>query len=189
MGIVISTFQIKNNISKLNLAKEQLILHLKYTRSIAMLDNKYDHNDNLWFRKMWSIKFLNCQKKIGGYYYTIYSDINKNGAISKSETLKDPLTNNHIYSYQCKEDSLFDKSKFVLLTKEYGVRNIELSCNETDTIGQLSFANNGNVYTKLATDENKLDRYLLEEICVITLKDNKNNEKSINIYPKTGFIE
>jgi hypothetical protein len=53
----------------------------------------------------------------------------------------------------------------------------------------LSFANNGNVYTKLATDENKLDRYLLEEICVITLKDNKNNEKSINIYPKTGFIE
>jgi hypothetical protein len=189
IGIVISSFQIKNNVSKLNLAHEQLILHLKYLRYIAMLDNKYDDNDSLWFRKMWTIKFLNCQKKFGGYYYVIYSDKNKNGAISKSESLKDPLTNNHIYSYQCKEDSLFDKSKFVLLTKEYGIKDIQISCNETNTIGQLSFSNNGNVYSKLATKSNKLGKYEIEEICYISLKDGNKNEKIIKIYPKTGFIE
>ena len=134
-------------------------------------------------------KIFKVSKNIGGFYYIIYSDINKNGAISKEETLKDPLTNNYIYSYQCKKDSLYDKTKFVLLTKEYGITNINVSCNDTTTIGQLSFGLDGNVFTKLSTHDNDSEAYKLNEVCEIVLKDKEDNQEIIKIYPYTGFIE
>lgn len=183
-----SSLIIKDSQSQLKYAKEQLILHIKYVRYIAMLDNKFNHQDPLWFRKRWTLKFLNCQKKIGGLYYIIYSDINKNGAISKSETLKDPLSKNHIYSYQCKEDSLFDKSKFVLLSKQYGVEQIDITCNSTKTIGQFSFGYDGDIYTKLSTKQNQYDKFRLDGMCKIILIDKKNNKEVINIDGNNGFI-
>jgi len=188
VGIINSQVTLKNNIPKLKLIKQQLILHLKYTKYIAMLDNKYDHKDSLWFRKLWTLKFLHCKSSIGGLYYIIYSDKNKNGYISKDETLKDPLTGNYIYSYECSKDSLYDKSKFVLLTQEYDIKDIHISCNSTDTIGQISFGNNGDIFTRLATEESKMDKYRLKNNCYIVLKDKKNHQETITIVPNTGEI-
>lgn len=189
IGIINSQVSHKNNLSKIKLAKQQLILHLKYVRYIAMVDNKYDKDDPLWFRKRWTVKFLNCNKTIGGIYYIIYSDENKNGYISKDETLKDPLTNSYIYSYQCKEDKIYDKNNLVLLTKQYDITNIDISCNSTTTIGQFSFGNNGEVYTRLSTNENKSEENRLNTICKISIYDKFNNQEIIEIHPITGQIE
>jgi hypothetical protein len=123
VSIVASQSNIRNNLSKLQLAKQQLLLHLKYTRYIAMLDEKYDYDDEEWYKKRWNLKFLNCRESIGGIYYVIYSDNDKDGHIDKEESLKDPLTNNHIYSFQCTKDSLYDKSKFVLLRFPQSLRD------------------------------------------------------------------
>ena len=58
---IISTYSISNtNINKLKLAKNQIIMHLKYMRYISLLDNKYEHNNGLWFRKAWNLKFRKC---------------------------------------------------------------------------------------------------------------------------------
>ncbi len=186
VSIVATQSNIKNQLSKIKLAKSQILLHLKYTRYIAMLDNKYNINDSEWFRKRWTMKFLNCQKSIGGIYYVIYSDEDKNGAIGKDETLKDPLTSNHIYSFQCTKDKLSDKSKFVLLTQEYDIENINVSCNSTSTIGQLSFGFDGNVYTRLG---NKPDDYILKEHCVISIFDKYGQKEEILVHKNSGYIE
>jgi len=186
--IAISTFNFKNHINKLHLAKKQLLLHLRYARYIAMLDNFYDKNDPLWFRKRWRVKFLRCDKKIGGIYYVIYSDSNKNGHISKEETLKDPLTNNYIYSYQCHQDTIYDKSNFVLLTQQYDITDIKISCNDTTSLGQIIFGNNGNIFTKLSTKEYQSSKYTLKNNCFITLIDKNNNQETITITPTTGYI-
>jgi hypothetical protein len=177
---------IKNNLSKIKLAKSQILLHLKYTRYIAMLDDKYDTNDGEWFKKRWTLKFQNCQKSIGGIYYVIYSDEDKNGAIKKEESLRDPLTGNHIYSFQCTKDKLYDKSKFVLLTKEYDVNNVVVSCNSTSTIGQISFGHDGNIYSRLGQFE---DDYKLQTPCIIKLIGQHNQIEEIVVHPTTGYIE
>jgi len=189
LAIITSQVSLKNNLSKIKLAKQQIVLHLKYTRYIAMLDNKYDNNNSLWFRKRWTMKFLNCQKKIGGLYYVIYSDENLNGSISKEETLKDPLTSNYIYSFQCKEDTVYDKNKLILLTKRYNIESINISCNKTSTIGQLSFDINGELHSKLSTKDNEHDKYKIKKDCEIEIIDKFENKEIIIIAKNTGFIK
>ena len=188
IAIISSQVNLKNNLSKIKLAKQQILLHLKYTRYIAMLDNKYNHNDKLWFRKRWTMKFLNCQKEIGGIYYIIYSDENLNGSVSKSETLIDPLTHNYMYSFQCKQDNVYNKNKLILISKRYNIKSIDISCNKTKTIGQLSFDSSGELHSKLSTNENESDKFKIKEDCTIKIKDDKNNEESITITKNTGFI-
>jgi hypothetical protein len=189
IGIMSSQSILKNNLSKIKLAKKQIILHLKYTRYIAMIDNKFQDDDPLWFRKRWTVKFLNCNKNIGGLYYIIYSDSNENGYISKKETLKDPLTNQYIYSYQCKEDTQLDKNSMILLTKRYGIEKIKISCNSTSTIGQISFGSNGEIYSRLSNKEYDSDKYKLEENCIISIYDKNDNIEEITIDKNTGTIK
>ncbi|MCI0500774.1 MAG: type II secretion system protein [Epsilonproteobacteria bacterium] len=185
VAIVVTHSIQKNNLSKIKIAKNQILLHLKYTRYIAMLDNKYDKEDALWHKKRWSLKFLNCQSAIGGIYYVVYSDLDNNGAIKKTEALKDPLTNNYIYSYQCTKDNLYDKSKFVLLSQEYEIQSVDISCNETSTIGQISFGYDGKVYARNGTHE---DDYEIKKPCTIKLFDKHNQSETITIYPNSGYI-
>lgn len=189
IGIISSQAVLHNNLSEIKLAKQQIILHLKYTRYIAMLDNKYDNENDLWFRKRWTMKFLNCESSIGGLYYVIYSDENLNGHISKEETLKDPLSDNYIYSYQCKEDSLYDKNKLILLTQRYDIDKIDISCNNTTTIGQISFDINGEAHSKLSTNENEFDKYKLNSKCTIDIFDTSGKKETVIIHENTGLID
>ncbi len=188
ISIVSIQFLPKNYKSNLSQAANKIIIHLKNTRYQAMLDNKFDDTDNLWFRKRWTLKFLRCSKSIGGLYYVVYSDSNKGGNINKSETLKDALTQKWLYSnYDC--DASYNESKDILLTKEYGVSKVDVSCNSTSTIGQFSFGYDGKMYTKLSTIANEPYKYELKVPCIITLYDKSDNNISISIEPNTGFIK
>jgi len=66
IGIILSQSIYRNNLSKIQLAKNQIMLHLKYARYVSMIDNKYNYKNNKWFKKRWSLKFMNCQSSIGG---------------------------------------------------------------------------------------------------------------------------
>ncbi len=187
IGIITSIFIPKNNFSKLNLAADKIILYLKYTRYIAMLDNKYDINDEMWFKERWTLKFQNCTQDVGGLYYVIFSDKNHKGSPNKDECLKDPVTNKYLYShYDCEASE--DESKYILLTKEFGVTDVDISCNSTSTIGQFSFGNDGKVYSRLGTTSNDIDKYEITDTCYINMYDSYENKITIAIEPKTGYI-
>lgn len=174
----------KNPTSKLQLAVNKMVLYLNYTRYIAHIDNKFDINDSQWERKRWTLKFQNCDSSIGGLYYIVYSDMSGGTAhFKKEETLKDPLNGKYLYSNGCQKDSVGDKSKYVLLTQEYGVTKVDVSCNTTDTIGQISFGYDGRIYSRLGTDIKEI-----EEQCIITLYDQNNDSASISVEAKTGYI-
>jgi len=174
----------KNQISKLNLASDKIILYLNYTRYIAHIDNKFNINDDEWERKRWTIKFRYCDVNVGGLYYIVYSDMHGGTAhYKKVDTLKDPLNNKYLYSNGCKEDSLGDKSKYILLTKEYGIDKIEVSCNTTSAIGQISFGYDGKIYSQLGTNIKEID-----EQCRIKLFNKNNDFTEIAIEHKTGYI-
>ena len=191
ISIIISNIIPKNKVSKINLAKKQIITHLKYTRYIAMLDNKYNYNDIYWYKKQWNMKFLNCSNKVNGIYYVIYSNTIKPSKwyISKNETLIDPFTNNYIYSTsKCKQDNLYDKSKYVLLSNYYGVTSIKISCNNTSSLGQIYFDNNGSAYSYIDNNYDYIEQNKIKNNCIITLIDKYNKRENITIEANTGYV-
>lgn len=176
----------KNEINKLNEITTRLSLYITYLRYKAMVDNKYNDEDTLWHKKRWTLKFFRCRDDKDGIYFTIYSDKNKTGHPSVEDSLKDPLTNKNIYSSNyCKETNI--NSEYVLLTKKFDIKNVELSCNETTSLGQISFNHDGKTYAKLSNFENEADLYEIKENCKLKLISKDNNSREIIIYPHTGY--
>ena len=130
------------------------------------------------------MKFLNCKESVGGLYYNVYSDMYGDTAhFKKVDTLKDPLNNKYLYSNACSEDTLNDKSKHVLLTRENGITNVDVSCNTTSTIGQISFGFDGKIYSQLGTNIKEIQKQ-----CFIKIFNKKDESITIAIEPKTGYI-
>ena len=176
----------KNKINNLEELTNKISLYLSYTRFKAFINDKFDSEDNLWHKKRWTIKFFRCRETEDGIYYSIYSDNNKSGHPSAEDSLKDPLTKKNIYSSNyCKENN--SNSKYVLLTKSFGITDVNISCNETTSLGQLSFGSDGKVYSKLSNYENESSEYEIKEPCNIKFftKDGKNKE--IIIFPETSY--
>ena len=186
IGFLYTMFLPKTKINHIDELSSKLSLYLTHLRYKALIDDKYDSKDSLWHKKRWTIKFLRCRESVGGIYYTIYSDKNKSGHPSAEDSLKDPLTNKNIYTSNiCNENSL--NSKYVLLTKEFGISDVQISCNETTSLGQLSFGSDGEIYSKLSAFNNESNEYKIDKPCSIKLISRENDSREIVIYPNTGY--
>jgi hypothetical protein len=183
VGIISSVSIPKQQISKLELATNKILLNLNYIRYIAHIDNKYDHNDDEWEKKLWTMKFKRCSDTKDGLYYNVYSDMSGGTAhYKKSDCLKDIVDNKYLYSSSsCKPRK--DENRYILLTKEYDVANIEISCNTTSTIGQISFGYDGKIYSQLGSNIKEITSR-----CTIKIYDKKGKFRTITIEPKTGFV-
>lgn len=177
--------KIKNK--DLQSATSRLVLYLKQTRYQAMINDMYSLDDELWHKKRWSLKFFSCNKNVEGIYYIIYSDTNKTGKIKKTHTLKDPLSKKHIYAFHtCKETK--DSSKYVLLTKEFNIIDVKVSCNSTKSLGQISFGSDGKVYSKLSNTKGEHYKYEIKKPCEIKLVHKNGDTQSIMIENNTGYV-
>lgn len=104
----------------------------------------------------------------------------------KEHSIKDPLTFRHLYSrYTC--DPKADESKYVLLTKEFGIEKVIISCNATDSIGQILYSDDGKIYSKVGTKANDIGKFEIKQKCFIDLYDQYDNKSTIIIEPKTGY--
>ena len=102
------------------------------------------------------------------------------------DSFKDSLTNKNIYSSNtCQENN--SNSKYVLLTKNFGITDVNISCNDTTSLGQLSFGSEGKIYSKLSNFENESDKYEIEKPCVIKLIGNNTESREIVIFPNTSY--
>jgi len=183
LSVIASFSFFKQNNSNLQLATQKIILYLNYTRYISHIDNKEDSQDAQWQKKLWTLKFQNCSSAVGGLYYVVYSDTSGGTShFKKSECLKDPTSNKYLYSNNdC--DASGDESKYILLTKEYGVTKVELKCNTTGSIGQISFGYDGKIYSSLGDSPKEITTP-----CNLTLYDKNGDNNTIVIEPKTGYI-
>jgi len=187
LSILYTLFIPKTKIDNLEELKKNITLQIKHLRNKALIDSKYINSDNKWQKQNWTIKFFRCNRSVGGLYYIIYSDTNKTGHPNQIESLKDPLTNKYIFSSKtCVENE--KNSKYTLLTKNFNIQNVNLSCNSTDSLGQLSFSYNGNIYSKLTNNINKQEDYELKEPCILEFIDEKNQKIEIKIENKTGYV-
>ncbi|MDY0051947.1 MAG: type II secretion system protein [Aliarcobacter sp.] len=186
ISFLYTAFFPKIKINNLNELANKISLYITYVRYKALIDNKYDLDDTLWHKQRWTIKFFNCRESVGGIYYVIYTDRNQSGHPSAQDSLRDPLTNKKIYSFNtCDENDI--NSKYVLLTKEYEIKDVNISCNDTSTLGQLSFGSDGKIYSRLSAFDNESEEYEIEEPCRIEFISKANEKKEIIIYPYTGY--
>ncbi|RXJ97880.1 hypothetical protein CRU98_12205 [Arcobacter sp. CECT 8986] len=169
-------------VKKIDLATNRLILYLKETRYQALLDDKKEDSNKLWHKKRWTLKFFNCRNK-KGIYYSIFSDENMTGHPNKNESLIDPLNNKYVYSSnKCEYDD--STSKYTLLTKEYNITNIDVSCKTDSSLGKISFGSDGYVYKKLSNKDNESDKYRLNKPCKIIIEDKEGERRGIELGEK-----
>lgn len=187
LSLLYNIFIPKKSDSELYKLKNSIVLQLKFLRYKALTQSFYSKYENNWFKRVWTIKFQRCRKSVGGVYYSIYSDKNSKGHVNRSETLKDPLTNKYIYANNyCKSNS--KDSKYTLLTKNYNIKSVKLSCNETTSLGQISFDFYSNTYSKLGYTKNSIQTKRLDENCIIKLIDFNDKTAKITINKTTGYI-
>jgi hypothetical protein len=188
MSFLYTQFLPKNKIDYLDEVTNRLSLYLSEVRYKALIDDKFDLNDNLWHKQRWTLKFFRCSNEEDGIYYSIYSDYNKSGTPGVADSLKDPLTQKNIYSSnQCKENNR--NSKYVLLTKNFEIKDVKISCNETTSLGQLSFGSDGKVYAKLSANEKEASKYEITQPCSIKLISKENKSKEIILFPSTSYTK
>ncbi len=188
MSFLYTQFLPKNKIDYLDEVTNRLSLYLSEVRYKALIDDKYDLNDNLWHKKRWTLKFFRCSNEEDGIYYSIYSDYNKSGIPGADDSLKDSLTQKNIYSSnQCNQSN--KNSKYVLLTKNFGIKDVKISCNETTSLGQLSFGSDGKVYSKLSAYENEASKYEITQPCSIKFISKENKSKEIILFPTTSYVK
>ena len=72
-------------------------------------------------------------------------------------------------------------------TKEFGIKDVEVSCNNTTSLGQISFGNDGRVYSKLSPYANENFEYEINSRCSIKLIDQENESVELFIEPKVAF--
>lgn len=187
LGVLYSFFKPKINDNRLEEATNRLFIYLKQLRYQSLIDDKYQSDNSLWFKQRWSLKFFRCRQDVGGIYYVVYSDKNQTGQPSVEDSMKDFLTSKNIYSSNfCKKTE--QNSEYVLLTQEFGVEDVKLSCNETSSLGQLSFGEDGFVYAKLSNYENEQSLYKIEKNCTLELINSEKTSRKINVNGKNGYI-
>ena len=74
IAFLYTLFVPKNKINNLEELTNRISLYLSYVRFKALINDKFDLDDNLWHKKRWTIKFLRCRESEDGIYYTIYND-------------------------------------------------------------------------------------------------------------------
>jgi prepilin-type N-terminal cleavage/methylation domain-containing protein len=188
LAVAYSAFSFKLDFSKtkLDMASQKIELSLKQARHQALLDNPFDANDVYWHKIRWTLKFFRCQSSVGGLYYVVYRDLNKSGHPRREDALLDTLSLKKVYSSNlCKANS--KDASYVLLTQEYDIQSVEVSCNATTSLGQISFGANSKVYAKLSNEAHEHYEHEVKEECYITLKNSKNDQSIIVIEPFTGY--
>ena len=187
LGFLYTAFIPKTQVNKIDEVANRLVLYLKQTRYKALINDKFDLNDEYWHKKRWTLKFFNCRKNVGGIYYSIYSDKNTSGHPSIEDSLKDSLNLKNIYSTNyCKENK--NNSKYVLITKNFNIDSVRVSCNKTNSLGQLSFGSDGKIYSKLSNIPNDNSSYEIMNKCKIKLIHTSGEERTIILESKTGYI-
>ena len=187
LGFLYTAFIPKTQINRIDELTNRLVLYLKQTRYQSLVNDKYNANDEFWHKQRWTLKFFRCRESVGGIYYSIYSDKNESGHPSIEDSLKDSLSLKNIYSTNyCKEN--INNSKYVLITKNFNIKEVIVSCNETSSLGQLSFGSDGKIYSKLSNLPNDDKSYEIKNRCRIRLIDSIGEERGIILENTTGYI-
>jgi len=119
-------------------AVDNVLSAVRYTQHLALMDDKISPTDNSWQETLWKITFTSGSNA----YYTISSDTDKNGAVSKTECTIDPANGKYMYNSNGAFSGIgTDESPNIFLAHNYGINSIVPSGGCTSS--QIAFDHYG----------------------------------------------
>lgn len=209
IGIVVAVAFPKFKRENLIEVADQVLQDIRYTQHLAMIDDKFNPNDNEWYKTRWTIEFTensslgSISDCSGGasrncLTYQIYSDLSKSGNLNSSdEVAKDPSDSNRYMSAGWSGISNADKAR---VNKKLNIE-LKYAVNDVDFTGgcghqgnkSISFDELGRPYRKVSTtggggSSNAYNRRILND-CTIVLYENRPEKKciKIKIEKETGY--
>ncbi len=186
-------------------AADQVVMHIRYTQHLAMMDDRFDPNESNWYLGRWQIVFANNSGSDNQWAYTIFSDWkgghdgNPNPATStaKSELAYNPQDGTKYLTGGTSGTNLVhygdaEATKALNLGHAYGITNIIISGGNTgSTASRIIFDEigrpyRGNTNSGTSTVINSLvDRIATTPITVTLISNDQN--MTIAIEPETGY--
>jgi len=202
IGILAATIIPSTKTNPLQEAAIQLVSHIRYTQHLAMVDDRFDINDNEWFQERWQLKFSNTDGSGNRWAYAIFSDGNTGAshdgnpnanqtAINLLDRSK-RLTGGYSATTIAYNDA--DATNKLNIGYSYSIENIYMTggCNITDdgkkriAFDHLGRPIAGALHYSGMTTAYK-DIILIKTTCNIILNSSDGNV-TIAIEPETGYI-
>jgi len=168
-GILTATIVPRFNRNSLQEAADQIISHIRYTRHLAMVDDKFTTNDSKWFKGRWTISFyknlsFTSTRCTPGYYqniwaYTIFSDTpTYAGKPTMKEMARNPINpdqflsggyNNTLCIDNAENTDDNQSAKSMRLGEKYGIKDMKFSGGCRSNVRHLSFDYLGRPFNSL----------------------------------------
>jgi len=180
-------------------AAETILSHIRLTQQLALRDNKHRSDNNAqWQKAYWKIQFRNCSTS--GEVMPIYSvgsDRDLSGDISKIESAIDPINGKYLYA-TCLSSSLTnDVSKDIRIGKKFGIKQMAITgcgiVQGTSSAKQIAFDYLGRPHRGITSTNVSLFNKKVRTDCILkfdllTDQDNDGVDDSftIKIEAETG---
>jgi len=173
-------------------ASETILSHIRLAQQLAMSDDKHQaNNDANWYTRYWQMEYLSCDN--GDFFYRVGSHYNHPnwGIDIKEESAIDPIDGKYIWTdSSC--DVLTDTSPNVLLTKKFGITNIN-NTGGCSAVTDIGFDYLGRPYNGIAMPPSADFSNIMTQDCNLTFtlstdQDNDGNSDTfiITIEAETG---
>ena len=182
-------------------AAVQLLSDIRYTQHLALVDDKFDSNDNAWYKKRWQIVFSQGAQTDNEWAYSIFADTAgaSTGQVDLSEVALNPLDTGRVLSggYAGGPIQLDITSNSFLGTKKlnlgvsYGITDVTFSnsCNGANGLSKrIVFDHFGRpMQGDISANTHSYETInLVKNDCNITITDGEQSV-SIIIQPESGY--
>jgi len=179
-------------------AADQLISHIRYTQHLAMMDDKFNPNDNKWFLGRWQLHFYQNTGSDNKWSYIVFSDWKgtHSGNPDNGEIAVNPLDNTKFLTGGTSGGALIqygdkEATKAMNIGHKYGVTSVIFGGGCNGGVKYLSFDYLGRPFNSFPTSlpyELPSSGYhkLLTSQCDITLSDGTKSV-TIAIERETGY--
>jgi len=176
-------------------ARDNLLSAIRYTQHLALIDDKTNPTDTTdpaypnWQRKLWKISFSTSDDNLANFY-TISSDLNGNGAVSKNETAIDPVNGKYMYNVGGDTTIDADESPNIFIGKTYGVimknANFSGGCANAQ---HIAFDHLGRPHNGVGGATNNYSTYMATDCnIIIEFADTSIQDLNITIATETGQV-
>jgi len=170
-------------------ASDNILSAIRYTQHLALTDNKTDPSLINWQKSLWTIRFhTSDDNDIDALFYTVASDMSRNGSIAKTETAIDPVNGKYMYNLNADTTIGSDESPNIFIGKQYGVDSISFAGGCSDDQQHISFDQLGRPHNGISGAGNTYSTYMNSD-CNLTFNFTNSiaDAFSIIIEKETGY--
>lgn len=190
IGILLSITAINFKNDDLIRAANQVASHIRYTQFLALSDDRFNPEDENWFKARWQMYFTKTVAGKKVLYYSIFSDSGGYGGNPDGkEIAKNPLNPAKVLSVSHAGISTINPTDELDLMAKFGLNDVEFleGCSHSGST-RISFDNLGRPFKGNLARITNSTQNLITTTCRIRLTHQNGDCIYINIEPITGLL-